>query len=455
MFPDSQIASSFTCSETKTMYLACFGIAPFIRSTLESKLKNQPFVLMFDESLNQDLQKKQMDLILRNWDGNIVQSHYYTSDFLGHACATDIIHSFEKKVESRIGLVNLIQLSMDGPNVNWSAFDKLQHKVETQNHCQLINIGSCGLHQLHNAFRAGLMCSGWDIGHKMSALHTLFADVPARREDYESITKSSIYPLSFCNHRWVENVKVCERALEIHSHVKCYVESTNKKDPQTKSYETIKQWVHDPLSKAKLLFAISVGKTVENFLTVYQTDKPMTPFLARDLEDLLRTLKSRIVKSSVLETASSIIKLVDIDVSDETILKTHKTIDIGFATELEVKNLLSGKKVSEKGVLGFKTECREILSKIVTKIEAKSPLEYSVLRNMCCLDPSEITTNHEACKKRFKRVLEKLHALGQVDINVMLSLISMSNSVKRPSICQNSGNLKKVLIELTHYSTPT
>ena len=269
LFPDSGIASQFTCSETKSMYLSCFGIAPYIVKTLEANLKDQPFVIMFDESLNQDMQKKQLGLILRFWDTNTVNSRYYTSDFLGRACATDPLESFEKNIECKISLQNLVQLSMDGPNVNWSTYNKLQHKLETQHHFQLINIGSCGLHTLHNAFRAGLVTSGWEIGHKLSALHTLFSDVPARREDYESVTKSSCYPLSFCGHRWLENVKVCESALEIHSHMKCYVESVSKKtvkDPQTKSFETIKKWIQDPLAKAKLMFTISIGKSVENFI---------------------------------------------------------------------------------------------------------------------------------------------------------------------------------------------
>ena len=130
-----------------------------------------------------------------------MQSRYYSSDFLGHACATVPIKSFERKVESKIGLLNLLQLSMDGPNVKWSAYEKLQRNLELQNHCQLIDIGSCGLHKIYNAFRAGLNSTGWDIGHKFSALRTLFEDVLARPEEYGSVTKSSCYPLPFCGHR--------------------------------------------------------------------------------------------------------------------------------------------------------------------------------------------------------------------------------------------------------------
>ena len=59
MFPDSNIARTMSCAETKSMYMTCFGLAPYFSLLLEKKLKNQPFVLMFDESLNREIQKKQ------------------------------------------------------------------------------------------------------------------------------------------------------------------------------------------------------------------------------------------------------------------------------------------------------------------------------------------------------------------------------------------------------------
>lgn len=115
---------------------------------------------------------------------------YFTSTFLGHACATDLVHCFDECVESHLGYNTLIQLAMDGPNVNWAAFDALQKKLEKENTYQLINIGSCGLHQLHNAFRAGMVETGWDITDSLSAMYTLFNYVPARRDDFESATQS-------------------------------------------------------------------------------------------------------------------------------------------------------------------------------------------------------------------------------------------------------------------------
>ncbi|GFN96555.1 peptidase m20 domain-containing protein 2 [Plakobranchus ocellatus] len=63
MFPDSKIAESFQCSRTKLGYLATFGIAPAIKSSILNSVKDSPYyVVMFDESHNEDLDKKHLDL---------------------------------------------------------------------------------------------------------------------------------------------------------------------------------------------------------------------------------------------------------------------------------------------------------------------------------------------------------------------------------------------------------
>ena len=61
-------------------------------------------------------------------------------DFLGYSCATDLIQSFETKVEAKLELCN-VQIPMDGPNVNWAAFEKLQAKVYEDTGKRLLDVG--------------------------------------------------------------------------------------------------------------------------------------------------------------------------------------------------------------------------------------------------------------------------------------------------------------------------
>jgi hypothetical protein len=76
---------------------------------------------------------------------------------------------------------NIIQVSMDGPNVNWSFFEKLQVKIEKDFSNKLIDVGSCGLHILHNAFKAGISETKWDIGYR-SGFFTFLASTASTKE---------------------------------------------------------------------------------------------------------------------------------------------------------------------------------------------------------------------------------------------------------------------------------
>ncbi|KAK1901202.1 alcohol dehydrogenase [Dissostichus eleginoides] len=71
---------------------------------------------------------------------------------------------------------------MDGPNVNWKLFSIAQQNIEGQTGKKMLNVGSCGLHIVHNSFRAGCASTNWELGNALTALKWLFKDVPARRE---------------------------------------------------------------------------------------------------------------------------------------------------------------------------------------------------------------------------------------------------------------------------------
>ena len=75
---------------------------------------------------------------------------------MGHARAVDIEEDLKKGIES----LQKLQLSMDGPNVNWKVFEDLQSEIQLENGKNLLNVGSCGLHVIHGAFRSAMSETG-------------------------------------------------------------------------------------------------------------------------------------------------------------------------------------------------------------------------------------------------------------------------------------------------------
>jgi hypothetical protein len=100
------------------------------------------------------------------------------------------------------------------------------------------------------------------------------------------------------------------------------------------------------LAKAKLAFFISMAKSSEKFLTKFQTDKPMAPFLCSELEKLIKSCTKRFIKTGVQKEFEN--RSIDIDVKDLGNYKSYKEIDPGFVAS----DVLQQSKVSRENKNG-------------------------------------------------------------------------------------------------------
>ena len=185
MFPDSAIAQKMSSGPNKMSYLICFGIAPYFRQLLLAELKETPcFVISFDKSLNHELQKEQMDLVVRYFKKDKVVCRYLTSTFLGHTHADDLKKKFEEGTQ-HLDMKNMVQISMDGPNGNHKLYDIIKEERKENDHPELINVGSRSLHGVHGAFCTGEKKTKWGIENVLKSLYNLFDEAPARKRNTE------------------------------------------------------------------------------------------------------------------------------------------------------------------------------------------------------------------------------------------------------------------------------
>lgn len=129
MFNGDNTAQLFQLGRDKIAYTVVYGIARFVKQKLRHELSQSPFfVVQFDESLNKVSQRGQMDLNVRFWSDNTVVSRYFGSQFLGHATALDLSKALTEGLDGT-DQAKLIQIGMDGPNVNHVNHFKIVERV--------------------------------------------------------------------------------------------------------------------------------------------------------------------------------------------------------------------------------------------------------------------------------------------------------------------------------------
>ena len=193
MFPDSAIAKKFILSPAKVAYTIVHGLAPYFSENLLQSLQDCTFfVACFDEALNKIAQRGQMDIVVRFWDNdsNMVATRYLTSAFLGHATAKDLEEKFIEGLAG-LNLNKLVQISMDGPNVNWKFLESFAANTRpAENDPKLFDLGSCGLHVVRGAFQAGHKAAGWTVNKMLRGMYGFASkDSPARRATTETGTQ--------------------------------------------------------------------------------------------------------------------------------------------------------------------------------------------------------------------------------------------------------------------------
>lgn len=74
----------------------------------------------------------------------MVSTKFFTS-FLGRAISHNITEAF-KEVLTPLNMKSILQISMDGSNVNHKFFKVLKAELESEHGPEILNVGTCGFH---------------------------------------------------------------------------------------------------------------------------------------------------------------------------------------------------------------------------------------------------------------------------------------------------------------------
>ena len=143
--------------------------------------------------------------------------------------------------------------------------------------------------------------------------------------------------------RWIEDRPVAERALEVCGLcvklIRRYESLSKSKRSKNKSYERLVSHYTDLLVPVKLQFFVFVATIFEPYLSLFQTDAPMIPFIFTELENIYNKLRLRLVfRQSCLKKTTSIANRLKRDwTENKGIHLGNILVDIGATTKLKLQ----------------------------------------------------------------------------------------------------------------------
>ena len=151
----------------------------------------------------------------------------------------------------------MASLIRDGPNVNKTLFWKMNELITQENpefpgH---VDLGSCGIHVIYNAFGKGLEQHGKEIDQLCMDLHSLFKYSAARHEDFRQIQfEMEVELCNFQQHtevRWLSIGPVIKRILEQYESITHFVVEVMKGFKESTKDCEFQESSHDAVNKKR------------------------------------------------------------------------------------------------------------------------------------------------------------------------------------------------------------
>jgi hypothetical protein len=113
----------------------------------------------------------------------------------------------------------------------------------------------------------------------------------------------------------------------------------------------------------------------------------------------------RFMKPDIMSTAKN---CHTVDIMKDSNWCAYNKIDIGFSANKTLKELLAAKKISDRQAMSFHMEARAFLQATVKQLLLKSPLKYSLTKNLSALGPRNVSdaSKRDSNRTHFRGIVE-------------------------------------------------
>ena len=194
----------------------------------------------------------------------------------------------------------------------------------------------------------------------------------------------------FCPTRWIDDQPVAEQAASIWKHFTKAVHHweglCKSLRPTNKSYETLVKHYRDPLVPIKLQFFAFIAGILKPYLTIFQANRPLVPFMCDELMKILDQLLRLIFRRNALEVADTALKKLKKKwLADESRHLEDGLVDLGAAT----KDLLAKTQVFFERKRKFKGEYKKIVLNLLGFFSRKVAIKLLSSEKCAICEPNQ------------------------------------------------------------------
>ena len=163
---------------------------------------------------------------------------------------------------------------------------------------------------------------------------------------------------------------------------------STSRQTKCRRFEVVTIAVLDPLIVAKLNFVGLITGHLIPYLTTYQSQEPLIPFLYDDLRSLYVELLGLSIKLEILEACRDDGKeLLKINIRNVKNQMRKQDTHIGFGAQQELLSILRKDSAAVEDINKFRLEARKFLITLLEKMFNKSHISFNIVKRAAVLDP--------------------------------------------------------------------
>ena len=417
MFPDSTIASKFSCKRTKTAAIVTEALAPNEQECTIKYAKAGPIAVMVDES--NDIQNdKGCAIVLRviNTDMVCVQNRFLDMPVCNRATGANLFEVIDVCMKNNgIPWENVKGFSSDNASVMIGKRNSVLSRVREATKQQVFDFG-CISHVANLCAVALVKCLREPVGDLLVDTYFWFDKSSCRKEDFHEFQEFTNTPheviTKHVTTRWLSLEKSVNRILSQWDALQSYFSSIKEAERPGRA-KCCKDKYNSQSMKLYFKFLSYALTRLNTFNLLFQREGCGIYHLLGETKALLCTYLSRFVDSDILSSADD---LLTIDFEDQMLQVDNNTLDIGTAAR---RYILSIEEECESApIQRFYEDVRQGYVAVVKKLLVRFPFKSEVLKCIVILDPNQRTSVQE--KEVLFLIDRFLPDLNDAEIDIIL-----------------------------------